>query len=95
MRGFVWADIDADGDPDAALIDDQGKLRVFANERSGQFKERPVPPELPSIRAISVADVNNDGVLDVLAVRADGVVRVSDIKKNGGQRGRRAEVLAG
>ena len=43
-----------------------------------------MPPELPSIRAISVADVNNDGVLDVLAVRADGViVRLSD--KNEGQ----------
>ena len=40
LRGFVWADIDADGDPDAALIDDQGKLRFFTNERSGQFKER-------------------------------------------------------
>ena len=78
LRDFVWADIDADGDPDAALIDDQNKLRVFANERSGQFKERPIPPNLPSVRAISATDVNNDGVLDLVVLRADGIiVRVS------------------
>src|SRR6267143_37219 len=49
LRAFVWADLNADGAPDAALIDDQNKLHVFANERSGQFKERPVPPELPAV----------------------------------------------
>ena len=39
---------------------------------------------MPSVRAISVADVNNDGVLDLLVLRADGIiVRVSD--KSDGQ----------
>jgi Tfp pilus assembly protein PilF len=91
LRGFVWADIDGDGNPDAALIDEQGNLRFFANERSGQFKERPVTPTLPPVRAISVGDVNNDSVLDLLVVRADGViVRVSD--KNDGQTWETAEL---
>ena len=40
---FAWADLDADGDPDAALIDGSGKLHVFSNERQGQFTERAVP----------------------------------------------------
>ncbi|MGH9960570.1 MAG: FG-GAP-like repeat-containing protein, partial [Pyrinomonadaceae bacterium] len=35
IRGFVWADLDADGDPDAALIDGAGRLRVLSNERTG------------------------------------------------------------
>ena len=84
MRGFVWADIDADGDPDAALIDDQNKLRVFTNERSGQFKERSLPASLQTVQAISTADVNNDGVLDLLAVEDDGrIIGLSD--KNEGQ----------
>ena len=41
LMGFAWADLDADGDPDAALIDGAGKLHVFSNERQGQFRERP------------------------------------------------------
>src|SRR5262249_20266770 len=34
LSDFVWADFDEDGDPDAALLDEQFKLHVFANERN-------------------------------------------------------------
>ncbi len=79
LHGFVWADIDADGDPDAALIDDQSKLRFFANERSGQFEERDMPGNLALARTVSVGDINSDGVLDLLVLGTDGtIVRVSD-----------------
>jgi FG-GAP-like repeat/Tetratricopeptide repeat/ASPIC and UnbV len=75
---FAWADLDADGDPDAAFIDSTGKLHVFSNERQGQFTERPVPISSP-VRAISVMDVNNDGVLDLAVLQNDGrIVRLSD-----------------
>lgn len=84
LDGFAWADLDADGDPDAALIDGAGKLHVFSNERQGQFRERSLPANLPTVRAITVADINSDGVLDLLVVQADGsVIRLSD--KNEGQ----------
>ena len=77
MRGFAWADVDGDGNPDAALIDGAGKLHIFMNERQGQFRERPLPA-LPSTKALAVADANNDGILDFLAVQADGaIVRIS------------------
>ena len=33
-----WGDIDGDGDPDAASIDESGALQVFANLQAGQFK---------------------------------------------------------
>jgi FG-GAP-like repeat/ASPIC and UnbV len=90
LRGFAWADLDADGDPDAALIDDAERLHVFRNERTGQFTERSVP-DVPTVRAINVADANSDGVLDLLAVQANGIiVRLSD--QNDGQRWERAEV---
>jgi cytochrome c-type biogenesis protein CcmH/NrfG len=84
LQGFAWADLDADGDPDAAQIDGAGKLHVFINQRQGQFRERPLPSNLPPVRTINIEDTNNDGVLDLLAVQADGIViKISD--KNEGQ----------
>ena len=79
LRGFVWADIDGDGDPDAALIDSLGKLHVFENERGGQFKERSVPEvEHLMSSCIKAADVNGDGLLDlVLLDRGGNVTRLS------------------
>jgi len=78
LKAFAWADLDADGNPDAALIDGAGKLHVFSNQRQGQFVERSLP-NLSAIRAISVADVNSDGLLDLVAVQDDGaIIRLSD-----------------
>ena len=74
---FAWADIDADGDPDASLIDGAEKLRIFSNERQAQFVERPNP--IPEAQDINIADLNNDGVLDVIVVTKAGVItRLSD-----------------
>jgi tetratricopeptide (TPR) repeat protein len=85
LRGFAWADFDADGDPDAALIDGDRRLHVFTNERTGQFKERSLPPNLPPVGAVAVADVKSDGVIDLLVARADGIItRLSDKDEGGG-----------
>ena len=83
--GFAWADFDGDGDPDAAFIDEIRLVHVFSNERQGQFSKRHVPFAFdtgPAV-AIGVADLNDDGVLDLVIARADGaIVRLSD-KDNG------------
>ena len=79
--GFAWADIDADGDPDAAFVDEVRLVHVFSNERQGQFSKRdvPFPFDVGPALAINVADLNNDGVLDLVIARADGaIVRLSD-----------------
>ena len=84
LRGFAWADIDGDGNPDAAIIDGAERLHVFMNVRQGQFRERALPSTLTTVKAIAVADANNDGVIDLLAVQDNGaIVRISD--KNEGQ----------
>lgn len=79
--GFAWADFDADGDPDAAFVDEIRLVHVFSNERQGQFSKREVPFAFDTgpARAINVADLNNDGVLDLAIARADGaIMRLSD-----------------
>ncbi len=79
LRDFGWADLDADGDPDAAILDSQYKLHVFSNERQGQFTERTLPNDAGFANAINVMDVDNDGILDLLLAKSDGVVaRLSD-----------------
>jgi hypothetical protein len=79
LCAFAWADFDGDGNPDAALVDGAGRLHVFHNERQAQFRELPLPANFPLVKALSVADVDDDGVLDLLVVQADGaIVRISD-----------------
>ncbi len=79
LRGFAWADLDADGDPDASLIDGSDKLQVFTNLRQGQFANRALPTTIKSVKAINIADINSDGILDLLAVESDGqIIRISD-----------------
>ena len=74
VRGFVWADLDGEGVPDAALLDDRGALRVFVNLRGSQFRERPVPTSFPAVAAIAAADVSGDGIVDVVGVASDGTL---------------------
>ena len=40
----------------------------------GQFRERALPANFPAVRAVAVADVNNDGIVDLLAVQDHGVI---------------------
>lgn len=71
---FAWADFNGDGNPDAALIDGAGRLHVFLNERSGNFRETSVPTGSAGVKAIAVADVDHAGPLSLLAARDDGSV---------------------
>ena len=51
---------------------------------AGPIPRAPSACELTHVKAIAVADANNDGILDLLAVQGDGaIVRISD--KNEGQ----------
>ena len=74
LRGFVWADFDGEGVPDAALLDDQGVLRVFLNLRGSEFRERPVPSQFPRVAAIAAAEITGDGIFDVLGIATDGTL---------------------
>lgn len=72
IRQFVWVDLNGDGNPDATLIDGSGRLRVFLNQRSGRFRESPLPAGFRDVRAITSADVDSGGLLSLIVVQANG-----------------------
>ena len=75
IRQFVWADFNGDGNPDAALIDGSDHVRIFLNERSGNFREQPLPATSSSAKAIAAGDVDHSGPLALLVVGSDGAIR--------------------
>ena len=76
---FAWGDWDHDGVGDAALVDSKGTLRFYANDRSATFREWPAAAPAERFRAICVADGNDDGVLDLIALQENGpLVTISD-----------------
>ena len=72
LRSFAWGDFDGDGDPDAALVDANGTLHLFANRRSGFFERQSAETE--HILALEAADLNGDATVDLAALQADGTI---------------------
>ncbi len=69
---FVWADFDADGDPDAALLEASGALRLYSNRRGGVFTLQELPAA--SVAAIAAADLDADARFELLALGAGGAL---------------------
>ena len=77
-KNFVWADLDSDGDPDAAWVDHQEQLHILGNERLGRFVAWEVPEAAQNALDLAVTDSNSDGVVDLLILRAGGdIVRMT------------------
>ena len=74
LAGLAWVDLDGDGNPDAVMIDGSGVLHFFHNQRGGVFQELGLPAGLGHVKALTVADVNSDGILAVVAVEESGAI---------------------
>ncbi len=74
LRGFAWVDLNADGNPDAALIDGSGRLHVWRNQRAGIFHELALPANLARVTAVTVADTHSEGTLSLVAMEETGAL---------------------
>ena len=76
LRQFAWADLDADGDPDAITLTASGQLRVFTNQRQAEprFADRALPDTLGPVLSHAPGDVDSDGTLDLVALLEDGTL---------------------
>lgn len=80
LRDFVWGDLDGDGDADAALLDAAGSIHVFENLQAGQFRELPPAAGLGTVIALTLGDVNADGLLDIVTLDFAGAVRRMSVR---------------
>jgi Tfp pilus assembly protein PilF len=85
LTAFTAADIDGDGDPDIAMLDRSGNIKVFLNERLGKYRGIDVPDSVrQGVVALSAADINGDGILDLVLLKNDSsVVRLSQKAESG------------
>ena len=73
-RGFAWADLDGDGVPDAAFLDDAGGVHVFVNARGGNFHREALPATHGRGAAIAAAEQSGDSLFDLLVLSRDGAI---------------------
>ena len=94
LHAFASADVDGDGDPDVAMLDHDGNLKVFANERLGDYRLRDTPGAVSQSGVeVSAADVNGDGLPDFVVLKKTGqIMRLSDV--NAGKAWSTGELVA-
>ncbi len=73
-RAFLWGDFNADGAADAALLDEAGRLTVYLNRRSGVYTKLEDANPGGKVLALASADADNDGRMDIVALREDGTI---------------------
>jgi Flp pilus assembly protein TadD len=73
-RDFAWADLDGEGVPDAAFVDDSGTVHVFLNLRAGVFRRETLPSRYGQAAALVAAELTGDSLFDLLVLARDGTL---------------------
>lgn len=71
---FAWADLDEDGDPDAAFVASDGSVHLYENRRSQGFEHRVIERGAEAA-AIAVADLDANGRFELVVLGRDGLVQ--------------------
>ncbi|MBV8114039.1 MAG: VCBS repeat-containing protein [Silvibacterium sp.] len=64
-KAIAAADFNGDGIPDLVIGDDDGSLKLFLGDGTGNFAPAPDVARLDSVVSIAVADFNGDGRPDI------------------------------
>jgi hypothetical protein len=88
-RAIVTGDFDGDGNPDVIVGDDDGTLKVFLGDGTGNLASGGDIARLDSVVSIAVADFNHDGIADIAVSdwRAGSVTILMAAGKGSFQRG--------
>jgi Tfp pilus assembly protein PilF len=73
-RGFVWADLDGEGVPDAAFLEESGAVHVFLNGRGGIFREETLPKGDGQAVAIAPLEDTSASIFDLIVLARDGAI---------------------
>ncbi len=74
VRGFAWADLDGEGVPDAAFLDDAGRVHVQLNLRGGAFQADPLANG-GGVVGIVALEATGDSTFDLVTLGADRIDR--------------------
>jgi predicted nucleotidyltransferase len=84
----AWGDYDDDGDLDILLAGDNGSIsvtEVWRNDGGATFTQASTAPTGVTYSSVAWGDYDDDGDLDILlAGRAVGLTRVTEVWRNGG-----------
>ena len=70
----AFGDFDEDGDIDLLVINSDGTMPLYSNQRQGIFRDISQEagiPNIPGASAVSVGDYNNDGFLDLFLASSE------------------------
>jgi Tfp pilus assembly protein PilF len=75
VRGFVWADLDGDGVPDASVLDARGDVHALLSLRGGDFLRQTLPPAPEPTAAIAPVDSGGEAGFALAALSPQGAIR--------------------
>lgn len=74
LRKLVVTDLTGDGAADLLSLNRSGELRLFVNERQGQYREIVLPSAGNTINDLAVEDLSADGAQELVILEEDGSV---------------------
>ncbi|MEX0771513.1 MAG: FG-GAP-like repeat-containing protein [Balneolaceae bacterium] len=82
---FMWADLDAEGTPDAVFLDQNGNLHVYMNQRSDGWVKREDLPVMTGLSAFTITDLNADSYFNLVVLTNDfNILRLDYEPSSGG-----------
>lgn len=70
IEDFLWADLDGEGSPEATVLNEDGSVIIYRNQRGGEFDDGTQTAE--NQLAVAVADMDANAQFEILSVDENG-----------------------